>query len=110
MVEHARDVAGVFFHGRRSFACLRLAVRPQIRQDNAVTRGESLRRRNPEFMIYGKGVKQDDGWSVAQDRIGDLGISATNAIHVQILNARSMNRARPSSGGHPSPPNNTLGI
>lgn len=81
-------------------------MRTQIWQDNAVTRGESLRRRNPEFMICGEGVKQDDGWSIAQNRICDLGISATNAIHAQILNARSVNRVRPWSAGR-RPLNNT---
>ena len=53
-------------------------------------------------MICGKGVKQDDGWSIAHNRICDLGISATNAIHAQILNARVLEwRASPPAEQFP---------
>jgi hypothetical protein len=38
-------------------------------------------------MMYGKRVKQDDRRAIPQNRVRDLGISATNAIHAQILNA-----------------------
>ncbi len=79
IIHHRGNIGGMLRHCRRTFADARVSVTAQIGQDQAISRRESLRDGQPEFMIDGKGMQQNDWRAVAQRPVGDLCVLAFDA-------------------------------
>ena len=78
IIHHAGNVAGVFLHGGRTLADARISVPAQIRQNDAVARGQLLSHGQPEFMIRRKGMQQNYRRAFAQHAVDDLGVAASD--------------------------------
>jgi hypothetical protein len=64
-------------------------VPAQIRQNDAVARGQRLSHRQPEFMIRGKGMQQNYRRTIAEHAVDDFGVTASDlpkagAVHQAI--------------------------
>jgi len=75
------NVGCVLGHEGRPFADCRVAVAPEIGEDQAVTRFEGDCHRIPEFVVTGKGMEENDGWAAPANLVEDLGIVAAQVFH-----------------------------
>jgi hypothetical protein len=87
IVHNASYISGVLGHGGGTLADARLAVAAKVEKDGSVARGKNIRDRQPEFMIYRKGMKKNYGMSVTQNAVGNLRVSAFYGLHGTILRA-----------------------
>jgi hypothetical protein len=72
-------------HGGRAFANIRLAVPAEVRHDEAVSRGQRLRDRQPKFMIRGKGMQKDHRRPIPKDLIRNFRVAALDSLHAADL-------------------------
>src|SRR5580765_179058 len=89
IVEDTHEIVGMFVHGGRAYAGLRLSVRAEVGHKDAVARFEELRSWHPKFMIGGKRMEENDWRSVTETSVDNFGVATANAIHAGILIERT---------------------
>ena len=92
----AADI-GVVHHAAMSAACFSIVAGPSPTPDSpcprrsgrisAIARGEHFGDGQPEFMIGGKRMQQDDGRAVAERPVDDFGVAALDALGGNALHA-----------------------
>jgi hypothetical protein len=85
IVHYAGNVGRMLRHRGRAFANIRVAVPTEIRHDEAVSRGQRLRDRQPKFMISGKGMQKDNRRPIPKDPINNFRVAALDSLHAADL-------------------------
>src|SRR5581483_1918180 len=82
ILQTAHKVTSMLLHGGGTFAHVGVSMAAKIGKDHAILGDQRLGSRLPEFMVRWKRMEQDDGSSVAQDFVGDFGVTAANTVHI----------------------------
>jgi hypothetical protein len=70
----------MLLHGGRAFADAGIAVAAEIGKDEAIASGECLGDWEPEFMMDGERMQEDDVGAGAEDPVDDFGGVAFDAL------------------------------
>src|SRR5579864_1111126 len=76
VIQHARDIAGMFGHSGGAFPGAGFSMSTQIRKDQPITRCQRLRNWHPEFVMRGKGMEKDYRRTIAEDPVDDFRVLA----------------------------------